>query len=69
MNDRTAPPSPALTLSQAVRIAEIHPSPTNPRKTFPEAEQGELIESVKRHGVMQPILVPLLVSSSVVSPP
>lgn len=57
MNDLTAPPSPALTLSQAVRIAEIHPSPTNPRKTFPEAEQGELIESVKRHGVMQPILV------------
>lgn len=32
-------------------IAEIHASPTNPRKTFPEAEQGELIESVKRHGV------------------
>lgn len=43
--------------SQAVAIADIHPSPTNPRKTFPEAEQAELIESVKRHGVMQPILV------------
>lgn len=38
-------------------LAEIHASPTNPRKTFPEAEQGELIESVKRHGVMQPVLV------------
>lgn len=48
---------PRLYQSQAVAIAEIHPSPTNPRKTFPEAEQAEMIESVRRHGVMQPILV------------
>lgn len=50
-------PEQPLALSAALRIADIHPSPTNPRKTFPEAEQAELIESVKRHGVMQPILV------------
>lgn len=43
--------------SQAVRIDEIHPSPTNPRKTFPEAEMAEMIASVHRHGVMQAILV------------
>lgn len=44
-------------LSQWLEIAEVAPSPTNPRKTFPEAAQAELIESVKRHGIMQPILV------------
>lgn len=43
--------------SQALRIADIHPSPTNPRKTFPEAEMAEMIASVQRHGVMQAILV------------
>lgn len=46
-----------LCQSQALRIAEIHPSPTNPRKTFPEAEMAEMVDSVKRHGVMQAILV------------
>lgn len=55
MNDMTA--AHQLALSQALRIADIHPSPTNPRKTFPEDEQAEMIASVKRHGVMQPILV------------
>lgn len=60
MNDMTETvhlAAPQLALSQALRIADIHPSPTNPRKTFPEAEQAEMVASVKRHGVMQPILV------------
>lgn len=60
MNDMTEAQhldAPPLALSQALRIADIHPSPTNPRKTFPEAEQAELIANVKRHGVMTPILV------------
>lgn len=33
------------------------PSPTNPRKSFPEAELLELADSIKQLGVMQPILV------------
>ena len=60
MNDMTETihlDAPPVALSQALRIADIHASPTNPRKTFPEAEQAELIASVQRHGVMQPILV------------
>lgn len=35
----------------------LYPSPTNPRKSFPEAELQELAESIKQLGVMQPILV------------
>jgi len=46
-----------LCQSQALRVEDIHPSPTNPRKTFPADEMAEMIASVKRHGVMQAILV------------
>ena len=35
----------------------LHPSPTNPRKTFAEASLQELAESIKQHGIMQPIVV------------
>lgn len=38
-------------------LALIHPSPTNPRKTFPAEEMAEMTDSVKRHGILQPILV------------
>lgn len=40
-----------------VGVEYAAPSPTNPRKTFAEAEMAELIESVKQYGVLQPILV------------
>lgn len=39
------------------RLGEMQPSPTNPRKRFPEAEQAELTDSVRKHGVLQPLLV------------
>lgn len=35
----------------------IHESPTNPRRSFSEASLDELTASVRRHGVLQPILV------------
>ena len=35
----------------------LFPSPTNPRKIFPEADLMELAESIKSLGIMQPILV------------
>jgi ParB/RepB/Spo0J family partition protein len=35
----------------------LHPSPTNPRKTFAEEPLQELAESIKQHGIMQPIVV------------
>lgn len=41
----------------SVSLALIHASPTNPRKSFLEAELLELAASIKDHDVLQPILV------------
>lgn len=43
--------------SEPAMVALLHPSPTNPRKTFPVEKLAELTESVRLHGVMQPLLV------------
>jgi ParB family transcriptional regulator, chromosome partitioning protein len=40
-----------------VPIEFLKPNPRNPRREFPEAELGELAESIKLHGVIQPIVV------------
>lgn len=44
-------------LGQLIPLSAIYPSNTNPRKRFNEADLKELAESIKQHGVMQPILV------------
>lgn len=43
-------------LSQ-IPLAHVAPSPNNPRTTFDAAALAELAESLRRHGVLQPILV------------
>ena len=40
-----------------VPIEFLKPNPRNPRRTFSDAELGELAASVKQHGVIQPIVV------------
>jgi len=40
-----------------VPVAACTPSPTNPRKRFDKDKMAELAESIKLHGVLQPILV------------
>jgi ParB family chromosome partitioning protein len=40
-----------------VPIEFLKPNPRNPRRTFSEAELGELADSIKQHGVIQPIVV------------
>jgi ParB family transcriptional regulator, chromosome partitioning protein len=37
--------------------ADIHPNPAQPRRHFSEASLEELAQSLKRHGLIQPILV------------
>ena len=40
-----------------VPIEFLKPNPRNPRRTFSDAELGELADSIKQHGVIQPIVV------------
>ncbi len=40
-----------------IPLARIRPNPDQPRKDFPEESIEELASSIKRHGLIQPILV------------
>jgi ParB family chromosome partitioning protein len=40
-----------------VPIEFIKPNPRNPRRTFADAELAELSDSIKQHGIIQPIVV------------
>ena len=50
----TFPPRPKLSMIERERIS---PSPLNPRKHFDEAALQELADSLKTHGIQQPIVV------------
>jgi ParB/RepB/Spo0J family partition protein len=47
----------AIAVDYLIPIASVQASRTNPRKSFDEAAMAELTESVRQHGVLQPILV------------
>ena len=40
-----------------VPIEYLKPNPRNPRRAFSDAELGELSDSIRQHGVIQPIVV------------
>ena len=40
-----------------VPIEFLKPNPRNPRRDFSDAELGELADSIRQHGVIQPIVV------------
>jgi ParB family transcriptional regulator, chromosome partitioning protein len=41
----------------SISVADIHPNPAQPRRHFSEDALDELAQSLKRHGMIQPILV------------
>ncbi len=43
--------------SSEIEIAHIRPNPAQPRRTFLDAEMEELCQSIRKRGVLQPILV------------
>ncbi len=53
------PRLPAEGEQRVVPLDQVHASPLNPRKDFPEAELAELAESIRQKGVVQPIIVRL----------
>ncbi len=40
-----------------LRLSEIEPNKDQPRKVFSEESLNELADSIKEHGVLQPLLV------------
>jgi ParB family transcriptional regulator, chromosome partitioning protein len=54
----TTPRADAQRLA-VVAVDEIESDPENDRKTFDKAELQELADSIKQHGILQPILVGL----------
>lgn len=40
-----------------IKLADITPDPEQPRRAFDEAALQELTESIKQHGILQPIVV------------
>ncbi len=40
-----------------IPVSEIRPNPEQPRRVFNEEDLGELVNSIREHGVMQPIIV------------
>lgn len=53
------PKDSALKLSdvQQVPVDQIQPNPRQPRSTFPKEQLVELADSIKAHGVIQPLIV------------
>lgn len=54
--DPTSPEFRAMQ-SQPLGTDTIAASPTNPRKTFDPAKAQEMEASVRKHGVLQPLIV------------
>jgi ParB family chromosome partitioning protein len=53
---------PSLSVSEddkviEIPISQLRPNPYQPRKTFDDEAIKELAESIKQHGVIQPIIV------------
>jgi ParB family chromosome partitioning protein len=42
---------------ERIPLAEIVPSPLQPRKAFPADQLQELVESIREHGIIQPLIV------------
>jgi ParB family chromosome partitioning protein len=42
---------------QIVPLDQIHPSPLQPRKSFTDEQLNELMESIREHGIIQPLIV------------
>ena len=40
-----------------IRLSLVEPNPDQPRKDFDDEALGELVDSIKQHGILQPLLV------------
>lgn len=49
--------SSEVQVKKAIRLSEIEPNRSQPRKTFDETAIAALADSIREHGVLQPLLV------------
>src|SRR5262245_53538087 len=54
---REAPPAAKPAGTPTVRIADIAPNPDQPRRRFDPEALNALAESIRRHGLLQPLVV------------
>lgn len=52
-----ASPAAAVKSDNKIAIDLISPNPDQPRQSFPPAEMAELTESIRRNGILQPLLL------------
>src|SRR5438045_9625458 len=50
-------PTPAAPSELTVAIHEIVPNPEQPRRHFDDEALGQLADSIRRHGLLQPLVV------------
>jgi len=55
--DRPETPNKAPVADGKVPIELIGPNPRNPRRTFAEEELADLAQSIREHGIVQPVVV------------
>jgi ParB family chromosome partitioning protein len=59
INVRVASPTPAVDAGervQMVKLGEIIPTPLQPRTVFRDENLQELVDSIKEHGIIQPLI-------------
>lgn len=57
MDKPEAEPREVVRADRSVPIEFISPNPRNPRRQFAEAELGDLAQSIREHGIVQPVVV------------
>lgn len=57
MDKPAAPAQPAVSSDRNVPIEFVSPNPRNPRRNFGDADLTDLAQSIREHGVVQPVVV------------